>query len=58
MEKKEFKELKFSNVEEKLCDWFDLVVPPVLWLLSGSALPGHLPLQDGTSNRAKSFQEN
>ena len=26
---------------------------PVLWLLSGSALPGHLPLQDGTSNRAK-----
>ena len=43
----------FSNVEEKLCDWFDLVAPPVLWLLSGSALPGHLPLQDGTSNRAK-----
>ena len=28
MEKKEVKELKFSNVEEKLCDWFDLVVPP------------------------------
>ena len=45
--------LLFSYVEEKLCDWFDLVAPPVLWLLSGSALPGHLPLQDGTSNRAK-----
>ena len=26
----------------------------VLWLLSGSVLPGHLPRQDGNSNRARS----
>ena len=32
--KVEKKNKEFSNVKEKLCDWFDLVVPPVLWLLS------------------------